>query len=211
MARKVRLEYPGAIYHVVNRGDHQERIFCDDEDRQEFLATLEEACQKTTWQVHAFCLMSNHFHFVVETPAPNLVEGMTGRGELEQEFQAVRRGWCVGSEQFRADQLACVEKRRGKWHYGEELGQAAQARAECVVVTALRAAGVIEERLASWRKGHPFKVRLAARLRAETTVTVEWIAQRLRMGTRGHLAHLLHLHERSQIEPPQSGQSILNL
>ncbi len=44
----------------MNRGDHKERIFCDDQDRQQFLATLEEACQKTAWQVHAFCLMSNH-------------------------------------------------------------------------------------------------------------------------------------------------------
>ena len=77
MTRRVRIQYPGAIYHVMNRGDHKERIFCDDQDRQQFLATLEEVCQKTAWHVHAFCLMSNHFHLVVETPTPNLVEGMT--------------------------------------------------------------------------------------------------------------------------------------
>ena len=53
MARKVRIQCPGAIYHVMNRGDHKERIFCDDQDRQQFLATLEEVCQKTAWQVHA--------------------------------------------------------------------------------------------------------------------------------------------------------------
>src|ERR1043165_6318864 len=76
MARKLRIQYPGAIYHVMNRGDHQERIFVDDPDREQFLATLEEACQKTDWQVHSLCLMSNHFHLVLETLTPNLVEGM---------------------------------------------------------------------------------------------------------------------------------------
>ena len=70
MARKVRVQYPGAIYHLMNRGDHQERIFEDDDDRQQFLSTLTECCDKTAWQIHAFCLMSNHFHLVVETPAP---------------------------------------------------------------------------------------------------------------------------------------------
>ena len=76
MARKVRVQYPGAIYHVMSRGDRREPIFCDDCDRHIFLRTLGEACEKTSWQVHAYCLMSNHFHFVVETPQGNLVDGM---------------------------------------------------------------------------------------------------------------------------------------
>jgi len=76
MARKVRVEYPGAIYHVMNRGDRREEIFRDDDDRQRFLSTLGEACAKTGWQVHALCLMSNHFHLVIETPQGNLVAGM---------------------------------------------------------------------------------------------------------------------------------------
>ena len=53
MPRKLRMEFPGAIYHVMNRGDHREEIFRDDEDRTRFLFTLGEACQKTQWQVHA--------------------------------------------------------------------------------------------------------------------------------------------------------------
>ena len=72
MPRKLRLQYPGAIYHVMNRGDRREPIFADDLDRRRFLATLGETCQKTGWQVHACCLMSNHFHLVVETPQANL-------------------------------------------------------------------------------------------------------------------------------------------
>ena len=76
MGRKLRVQYPGAIYHVMNRGDQREPIFEDDLDRQRFLQTLGEACAKTDWQVHAWCLMGNHFHLVIETPQPNLVVGM---------------------------------------------------------------------------------------------------------------------------------------
>ncbi len=76
MPRTMRVQYPGAIYHIMNRGDRRENIFVDDVDRQDFLKTLAEACQKTSWQMHAYCLMKNHFHLVVETPNANLVEGM---------------------------------------------------------------------------------------------------------------------------------------
>jgi putative transposase len=53
MPRQLRLEYPGAIYHVMNRGDRREPIFKDDFDRKRFVVTLSEACAKTDWQVHA--------------------------------------------------------------------------------------------------------------------------------------------------------------
>lgn len=76
MARKLRIQYAGAVYHVMNRGDRHEAIFADDHDRQRFLETLTECCQKTGWQVHAYCLMPNHLHLVIETPQPNLVAGM---------------------------------------------------------------------------------------------------------------------------------------
>ena len=76
MARKLRVEYAGAIYHVMNRGDRRELISMDDADRQRFVETLGEVCSKTGWQVHAYDLMPNHFHWVVETPQPNLVAGM---------------------------------------------------------------------------------------------------------------------------------------
>ncbi len=76
MPRKLRVEYSGAVYHVMSRGDRREDIFLDDVDRQDFLKTLAEACQKTGWQVHAYCLMRNHYHLVRETPNGNLVAGM---------------------------------------------------------------------------------------------------------------------------------------
>ena len=76
MPRQLRVEYPGALYHVMSRGDRREDIFHDDVDRQDFLKTLGEACQKAAFEVHAYCLMRNHFHLVVETPQGNLVAGM---------------------------------------------------------------------------------------------------------------------------------------
>jgi REP element-mobilizing transposase RayT len=76
MARKLRVQYPGAIYHVMNRGDRREAIFIEDEDRYLFLETLGEACEKTDWRVDAWCLMSNHFHLVTETPRGDQVTGM---------------------------------------------------------------------------------------------------------------------------------------
>jgi len=86
MPRKLRVEYPGAMYHrlrqaygstgVMSRGDRYENIYLDDVDRQDFLKTLAEACQKAGWQVHAYCLMRNHYHVVLETPNANLVAGM---------------------------------------------------------------------------------------------------------------------------------------
>jgi REP element-mobilizing transposase RayT len=60
----------------MSRGDRREDVFLDDVDRQDFIKTLAEACQKTGWQVHAYCLMRNHYHLVLETPNANLVAGM---------------------------------------------------------------------------------------------------------------------------------------
>lgn len=93
MPRPLRIEYAGAIYHLMNRGDRREPIFLDDQDRRTFLRTLHEACEKTGWEIHAYCLMANHFHLVAETPQPNLVAGMkwllgtyTGRFNRRHQF-----------------------------------------------------------------------------------------------------------------------------
>jgi REP element-mobilizing transposase RayT len=76
MARPLRIEYPGATYHVMARGNQGRAIFQDDPDRQRFLETLGEACDKTGWRIHAFVLMGNHYHALAETPEANLVAGM---------------------------------------------------------------------------------------------------------------------------------------
>ena len=76
MARPLRIQYPGAVYHVMARGNHGQEIFADDADRKRFLETLGEACQRAGWCVHAYVLMGNHYHLLVETPEGNLVAGM---------------------------------------------------------------------------------------------------------------------------------------
>lgn len=294
MPRPLRIQYEGAIYHVINRGDRREAIFLDETDRKEFLRALGEVCQKTGWQVHAYCLMNNHFHVVLETPQPNLVVGMKwllgtytqrfnrrhrlgghlfqgrykaqhiderspgylraacdyvhlnparaglvgaeenlqsyrwssyggylnpklrpewlridrllgehglqkddagGRREFERRMGAIRqgpegeqegqlrRGWKVGAEDFR-DWLAEKLARRGR------AGERAAERQETDAVLAQR---LIREALAAarWReidlalepKGHPLKVEIARQLRAQTPMSRQWIAQRLKMGS----------------------------
>jgi REP element-mobilizing transposase RayT len=117
----------------MNRGDRREPIFNDDEDRLLFLHTLGEACEKTDWQIHAFCLMNNHFHLVTETPRGNLVDGM-------QWFLEVY------TNRFN--------------HRQKEFGH------------------------------------LFSGLRRETTLTLEWIANRLHRGAATHVANLLQRVER---------------
>ena len=303
------MEYGGAIYHVINRGDRREEIFRDDRDRRRFLETLTEACAKTDWQVHAYCLMSNHFHLVVETPQPNLVAGMkwflgtytsrfnhrhrlfghlfsgrykslvvdgagdylrtvcdyvhlnpvrarlvrpedplrsylwssfpwylqptakrpswlrvdrllgecgigrdssTGRRQFEmllekrratedrQEFGLIRRGWCLGAAPFREELLEKIAAKAGSHHYGQELQESAIAKAERLLGEELRRRGWKTNDLAARRKGDPQKLAMAEYLRRETTMTLPWIAQRLHMGTRTHLSHLLYWHRREE-------------
>ena len=76
MPRKPRVEYEGAVYHVMDRGDRLEAIYLDDGDRELFLKTLGEACERTGWRVHSYVLMSNHYHLLLETVEPNLSSGM---------------------------------------------------------------------------------------------------------------------------------------
>ena len=89
MPRKPRIEYPGAIYHVMSRGNRQEAIFLDRQDCEIFLDTLDEVCKKAGWLVHAFVLMGNHYHLLLETPEANLVAGMKWlQGTYTQRFNS---------------------------------------------------------------------------------------------------------------------------
>ena len=304
MPRKLRIEYDGAIYHVMNRGDRREPIFRDDADRKRFLETLGEACAKTDWQVHALCLMRNHFHLVVETPKGNLVAGMkwflgtytarfnrrhklcghlfsgrykalvvdaaspgylqtvceyvhlnparakllaeeqalrdyawssypeylkpparrwpwlrverlwgemrlpkesaAGRREFErqmetrrrqesggEEWAAIRRGWFFGADALKQELLAHASERVGAQHYGAERQESGEAKAERLVHEELQKRGWTEAELMKRRKSDTEKVRIAGRLRRETTMTLAWIAKRLRMGAWTHVSNLL--------------------
>ncbi len=76
MARQPRFQYPGALYHVMARGNGGEAVFVTDDDRKAFLHRLGQVCESHGWKVHAWVLMDNHFHLLLETPQPNLVTGM---------------------------------------------------------------------------------------------------------------------------------------
>jgi len=303
MPRKMRVEYPGAIYHVMNRGDHREDIFKDDQDRERFLSTLGEACKKAGWQVHAYCLMRNHFHLVIETPQANLVAGMkwllgvytkrfnirhklcghlfagrykalivdgsgtgylktvcdyvhlnplrakliksgaplesfawssygeylkaprqrsswlrvdrllgeqgipkdtaAGRAQFVRQFlrrqnlersmdyRQIRRGWFLGSEEFRQELLSAAVKRVGPNHYGADRRETAEQKAQRIVREEIDRLGWAEAELQIRRKGDPKKVAMARRLRRESTMTLKWIAQRLQMGSWTYVSNLL--------------------
>lgn len=76
MARPLRIEFSGALYHVTSRGDGREDIYLDNNDRNNFLAVLAQVYERFNWECHSYCLMSNHYHLLIETPEGNLSQGM---------------------------------------------------------------------------------------------------------------------------------------
>lgn len=95
MSRSLRIQYPGAVYHAMCRGNNGQDTFINDDGRRLFLSTLTEACDQTGWMIHAYVLMSNHYHLLLETPEANLVEGMRWfQGAYTQRFNSMfqRRG-----------------------------------------------------------------------------------------------------------------------
>jgi putative transposase len=87
MSRPLRLQFPGALYHITSRGDGRESIYLDDRDRMAFLATLAQVCERYSWVCHSYCLMTNHYHLMIETLAPSLARGMRQlNGVYTQDF-----------------------------------------------------------------------------------------------------------------------------
>src|ERR1043165_4181295 len=76
MARPLRIEYPGALYHITTRGNARRAVFKDASDRALFLDTLQRVSERYHWLCHAYCLMDNHYHLVIETLDGNLAQGM---------------------------------------------------------------------------------------------------------------------------------------
>lgn len=305
MARKIRVEFEGATYHVMCRGDRREDIFEDDADRVRFLETLAEVCQRTGWKIHAYVLMRNHYHWLLETPWPNLVAGMrwfqscftarynrrhrkvghlfqgrykailvepgsgyfaaladyihlnpvragllyrTNRlksyrwsslplylispsqrpqwlevsrvlGELglkdrpdnrraygqrleqraregssEEQLKELRRGWLLGSEVFRDRVLDWMEKKPGpkrrKVRREESDDDHGRRQAERIIKEMIDAMGATETEMLSGRKGDWRKRLIAHRVRQETSVSLDWLARRLEMGSEGHLSRI---------------------
>lgn len=94
MPRKPRVEYAGAVYHVMSRGNHSQKVFRTDDDCETFVEALGEVCRRTGWRVHAYVLMGNHYHLLLETPEANLVVGMQWlQSTYTKRFNARHREW----------------------------------------------------------------------------------------------------------------------
>ena len=92
MARPLRIEFVGALYHVTSRGDHREDIYLCDDDRTEWLDVLGTVCSRFNWVVHAYCQMSNHYHLLLETADGNLSRGMRQLNGLYTKRFNLRHG-----------------------------------------------------------------------------------------------------------------------
>jgi len=92
MSRPLRIEFAGALYHVTSRGDGQKAIYQDDQDRRDYLGLLSAVCKRFNWRVHAYCLMDNHYHLLIETPDGKLSQGMRQlNGVYTQRFNQHHR------------------------------------------------------------------------------------------------------------------------
>ena len=325
MARPLRVEYAGAAYHVMARGNQGDAIFQDDRDRRRFLETLAEACEKTGWRIHAYVLMANHYHLLVETPEANMVAGMkwlqgtytqrynrrhklfghlfqgryksvvvdardtryfqvvstyihlnparaglieigreklkqyrwssyplylsrqcpewlsretvlaslglqagdtrgyaaylearvlelglqAGRKELEQEWNALRRGWYLGSPAFLKRLEGCLAKTGNGPKRESHSGRARTAHDEVVAVRLLSEGGkVLGIKPADWAtlpKNAPEKVALAWWLRRRTTVSLRWVSERLQMG---HYSRVTQAVSRMNRQPSRKLQAM---
>lgn len=119
-------------------------------------------------------------------------------GEDENDYKPLRRGWFFGEKALKEELLAQVGAKAGDWHYGEELRESAEAKAERIVLEELKRRKWDGKALGERRKGEPGRIAIARRLREETTMAMEWIARRLCMGTKTHLAHLFYWQHRDK-------------
>ena len=92
MARPLRIEYEGAVYHITSRGNAGDNVYTSDSDRALFLKVLGQTVERYRWLCHAYCLMSNHYHLLIETPEPSLSRGMRHlNGVYTQSFNRAHR------------------------------------------------------------------------------------------------------------------------
>ena len=119
-------------------------------------------------------------------------------GEAGADYQKLRRGWCWGAESFRQELLGQMKERMGVEQYGVERQETVAAHAEGIVAEELKGRRWGTAEFGRRAKGDAGKVAMAVRLRAETAVTVKWIAERLQMGTPGYVNHLLYRRRKAE-------------
>lgn len=130
------------------------------------------------------------------------------RIENPEDYAGIRRGWCWGDESFRRELLAQLESRGAPVDSGVELRETASEKAERLTGEALAKLGWKETDLAERRKGDPTKFKIALTLRAETTMTLKWIATRLQMGTASSLSNLFQRGKLPSGEQASYGQTL---
>jgi REP element-mobilizing transposase RayT len=187
----MRFQYPGAVYHLMARGDGGKTIFETDEDRVVFVSRLGEASISHGWRVHAWVLMGNHFHLLLETPQANLVAGM------KWLLGTFSQGWNPGEEKFRDRLLAMVDRAKGvkpraTRSRGGVLRDHGERDAERLVVEGSAVLGLPADRmeLEKIKKGDERKAMLAVMIRRHTGASTGWIAKRLAMGSPGSVSRL---------------------
>ena len=214
MPRKQRIEYPGAVYHVISRGNYRKELFLKANTGEAFERCLFEALERCGWKLHAYVIMSNHYHLALETPEPNLVEGMKWlQSTFSARFNRLReegdpkrreelakrycRGWFIGEkEEMKALEKDLREKHPDVVWEGSELKELNEAMWEGLVEKVLAAAGKTEADLQSDPKGSPWKAKIARELRARTTANNPWIAKRLSMGHPSRVTNLIREHSK---------------
>ena len=176
MARKPRIEYEGAVYHVMNRGDRGGGIFKDRLDYELFTMTMGEVCRRTGWRVHAYVLMPNHFHWLIETPEADLV----------RHWEQVRYGWYAGSREFGEKLLeklsSAVEGKQRTSYSGEAMREHDEHEAERLIRKGMASLEIDEDDLARLPKGHELKALLAWVAHKQTMASLAWLSNRLQMG-----------------------------
>jgi hypothetical protein len=175
MPRALRIEYPGTIYHVMNRGDRREPIFRDDLDRQRFLGTLAEVCTKTDWPREIGFNISSKI----------------GRSLSHGVNKSMR---IASDETFRQELLERVQAGAGEHQREDVRRETVEEKARRILREELDALGWDGAALAQRPQGDARKVRRARRLRTETSVTLKWIAAHLHMGTWTTVANRLCHH-----------------
>ena len=118
--------------------------------------------------------------------------------EDSRAYRPIRRGWCFGEKAFRKELLEQVAQRVGEHHYAEERQGSGEQKAHGIVAAELKRLGWTAEDLKARRKGDAKKVRIAQRLRAETTMRLKWIAEELQMGAWTHVSNLLSRQRRKR-------------
>jgi hypothetical protein len=119
-------------------------------------------------------------------------------GEAKEEFKGIRRGWYLGDKAFRKELLEQMAGRRGKDDYGEEHFEADEEQALRILTQELKRRRWTEKQMGSIRKGDPQKVAIAQCLRQETTMSYQWIAEKLAMGSWSNVSNLLGAKRRAK-------------